>query len=191
MSKKGPRKIRYEVDPSRNRKPVDSSALPTRTTTISVSDKNAYEGRHSHYRAAALQCLYEREASHHTPSQVMVQRFQSLQQAGIVVSAEGQKYVRRLVTGVIENQACLDAWIEQVAQRFPVETLGLVDRNILRLALCEVEHEEFDTPVKVVIAEAIRLAECYGSAISPRFVHGVLGAALKARAAAEALARVS
>lgn len=188
---KGPRRIRYEIDESRNRKPVDSSALPIRATMISVSAKNAYEGRHSHYRAAALQCLYERETSSHLPSQVMVQRFHSLQQAGIPVSAEGRKYVRRLVAGVVENQAALDACIAQVARRFPVETLSFIDRNILRLALCEVEHEKFDTPVKVVIAEAIRLAECYGSAISPRFVHGVLGAALKARVAAEAPAKVS
>ncbi len=190
MRQRGPRKVRYEVDQSRNRKSVDSSALPTQTVTISVSNQNAYEGRHSHYRAAALQCLYEREAAHHTPSQVMVQRFHSLTMAGISVSPEGQKYVRRLVAGVIEDQVQLDARIEQVARRFPVETLSFIDRNILRLALCELTHEDFDTPVKVVISEAIRLAECYGSDISPRFVHGVLGAALKAQAATGSMERI-
>ncbi len=191
MSKTGPRKVRYEVDPSRNRKPIDSSALPIPTTPAAVSPRNGYRGRHSYYRAVALQCLYEQEAVHHILSQVMVQRFHSLEQDGIPVSAAGQRYVRRLVAGVTEDRARLDAWIEQVAQRFPVTTLSLIDRNILRLALCELEHAEFDTPVKVVIAEAIRLAECYGSDISPRFVHGVLGAALKARADAAASAKVS
>lgn len=190
MRKTGPRKILYEVDKSRNRKPIDSSALPTSTTTIPVSDRKVYEGRHSHYRAAALQCLYEQEAAHHTPSQVMVQRFHSLTEAGISITVEGQKYVRRLVAGVIEGQDRLDARIEQVAKRFPVGTLSFIDRNILRLALCEVEHKEFDTPVKVVIAEAIKLAECYGSDISPRFVHGVLGAALKAEAASDLMEQV-
>lgn len=190
MRKTRPRKVLYEIDKSRNRKPIDSSALPTQTKTISVSNRSAYGGRHSHYRAAALQCLYEREAAQHTPSQVMLQRFNSLAEAGISISVEGQKYVRRLVAGVIENQNHLDERIEKVAQRFPVGTLSFIDRNILRLALCEVEHNEFDTPVKVVIAEAIRLAECYGSDISPRFVHGVLGAALKAEAKSESLEQV-
>ncbi len=187
MRQKGPRKVRYVVDKSRNQKPLDSSALPTQTATISISDQSAYQGRHSHYRAAALQCLYEREASHHTPSQVMVQRFHSLALAGISVSAESQKYVRRLVAGVIENQVQLDSLIEQVARKFPVETLSFIDRNILRLALCELNREDFNTPVKVVISEAIRLAECYGSDISPRFVHGVLGSALKAQAATKSM----
>ncbi len=183
MSQMGPRKVRYEIDPSRNRKLVDSSALPTHTTVISVNGKNAYEGRRSHYRAVALQCLYEQETSEHTPSQVMLQRFQSLQEAGIAVSVEGQRYVRQLVAGVMEDRLHLDACIEQVARRFPVDTLPCIDRNILRLALCEVKRQEFDTPIKVVISEAIRLAECYGSDVSPRFVHGVLGAALKVHAA--------
>ena len=47
-----------------------------------------------------------------------------------------------------------------------------MDRNVLRLALAELERGE--TPVKVVIDEAIRLARWFGAARSPAFVNGIL-----------------
>ena len=72
----------------------------------------------------------------------------------------------------------LDGRIGQVAQRYPVDTLLVIDRNILRMALYEIEAKDFPSPVRVVIAEAIQLAEAYGSEVSPNFVHGVLGALL-------------
>lgn len=188
MSSPGPRRVRYEIDQSRNRKPIDSSALPVGLKTFEVGGRGRYEGRRSHLRAVALQCLYEEEVGRHPLSSVMLQRLRSLADAGIRVTGEGRAYMRQLVAGVVENRERLDTRIEELARRFPVHTLSFIDRNILRLALCELEREEFGTPVKVVITEAVQLAECYGSEVSPRFVHGVLGAALQQESAAADLA---
>jgi N utilization substance protein B len=48
-----------------------------------------------------------------------------------------------------------------------------VDRNILRLATCELRHFA-DVPVKVAINEAVELAKRFGTAESPAFVNGIL-----------------
>ena len=53
-----------------------------------------------------------------------------------------------------------------------IERLAVVDRNVLRLALAELE--EGAVPTKVVIDEAIRLARWFGSSRSPAFVNGIL-----------------
>ena len=55
--------------------------------------------------------------------------------------------------------------------------MSIVDRNILRIALCELRVTQ-DAPVKVVINEAVELAKAFGSDSSPRFVNGVLGSAI-------------
>jgi N utilization substance protein B len=57
--------------------------------------------------------------------------------------------------------------------------MSTVDRNVLRLAVYELQHSE--TPVEVVIDEAVELARCFGTERSPAFVNGVLDGILRAR----------
>ena len=55
-----------------------------------------------------------------------------------------------------------------------LERLGVIERSVLRVAAAELRRGE--TPPRVVIQEAVRLAERYGSEQSARFVNGVLDA---------------
>jgi N utilization substance protein B len=77
-----------------------------------------------------------------------------------------------LAEAVVRDRGRLDAALEQAAENWRLERLAVVDRNVLRLALAELERGE--TPVKVVIDEAIRLARWFGAARSPAFVNGIL-----------------
>jgi N utilization substance protein B len=52
--------------------------------------------------------------------------------------------------------------------------MAAVDRNILRMAVYELR--DTDTPVAVVIDEAVDLARRFGADSSPAFVNGVLDA---------------
>ena len=49
------------------------------------------------------------------------------------------------------------------------------DRNIMRIAVCEMLYLK-DVPVATAIDEAVEIAKLYGTADSPRFVNGILGA---------------
>ena len=76
--------------------------------------------------------------------------------------------------------ATVDALIAETAERWRLERMALVDRLVLRLAICELLRDAA-TPPAVVINEAIELAQEYGAAESPRFVNGILGTWVKRR----------
>ena len=80
----------------------------------------------------------------------------------------------RLVGVVVDRGAELDAALADVTANWRMERLGAIERSVLRLAAAEFARGE--TPVKVVLQEAVLLAERYGSERSARFVNGVLDA---------------
>ena len=120
-------------------------------------------------RTLVLQALYETDTVHHDPQQVIDNRL-----VEDPAEVEGESFARRLFFAVLENKAQLDATIQQHAPEWPLEQVAVIDRNLLRMALCEMTITR-DAPVKVVINEAIELAKDFGSASSPRFINGVLG----------------
>jgi transcription antitermination protein NusB len=67
--------------------------------------------------------------------------------------------------------------IEATAANWPIERIGLIDRLVMELALCELRGED-PPPVAVVIDEAVELAKTYSTPSSGSFVNGVLSAAL-------------
>lgn len=68
----------------------------------------------------------------------------------------------------------LDRLISDHAPEWPLDQVAIIDRNILRIALWEFAVFQ-ETPIKVVINEAVELSKVYGSDSTPRFVNGVLG----------------
>ena len=77
-----------------------------------------------------------------------------------------------LVNDVVARQVELDDLIERAADRWRIERLGVIDRNVLRLAAGEISNGT--TPPRVAIDEAVRLARWFGGPKSPPFVNGVL-----------------
>ena len=120
-------------------------------------------------RELALQVLYEVDAVKHTAAE-------SLQHilVRIEVTEETVQFAQELVDGVLQNKEQLDQSIKDFAPAWPLDQISLVDRNILRLAIFEILHEN-KTPVKVAINEAVELAKTFGSNNSSRFINGVLG----------------
>lgn len=87
---------------------------------------------------------------------------------------EERKLANQLVGVIIRDGNAIDRDLTDVTTNWRLERLAAVDRAVLRLAAAELTRGE--TPPKVVIQEAVRLAERYGSAQSARFVNGVLDA---------------
>ena len=82
-----------------------------------------------------------------------------------------------LAEAVVRGGSRLDTILQAAAENWRLERLAVVDRNILRLALAELELGT--APVRVVIDEAIRLARWFGAARSPAFVNGILDRAAR------------
>lgn len=89
-------------------------------------------------------------------------------------------FVVDLVADVQSRRITLDDIITRAAPDWPLDKINTIDRNILRLGLCELLFgERSEVPPKVAIDEAIELAKSFGGDTSGKFVNGVLGAIYK------------
>jgi len=120
---------------------------------------------------AAIQALFELDFQTRPPDEVVAERL-----AESKLSTENETFVYGLVRGVLHHREDIDVRIAAAAPQWPLDQIAHVDKNVLRLAIYELMSEDSSAPAKVVISEAIELARLLGSAASPKFVNGVLGA---------------
>ena len=83
-----------------------------------------------------------------------------------------------LVEAVLEHRGEIDVLLEQAADNWKLSRMGVVDRNIARLGVCEIKFRE-DIPPVVSINEAVELAKQFGDSDSAQFVNAVLDRILK------------
>ncbi|HLD21182.1 MAG TPA: transcription antitermination factor NusB [Patescibacteria group bacterium] len=91
---------------------------------------------------------------------------------------EDEGFIEELIQGVVDNRPAIDAVITKFAPNWPMDSITVIDRNVLRLGVFELKFHE-RIPAKVAINEAIELAKGFGGQASGRFVNGVLGAIYK------------
>ncbi len=130
-------------------------------------------GRRRLARAVAVQALYESDITGH-PAVPIAGRLADDAQVG----PADREFAVGLVTAVEENRVPLDEKLGELAPTHPVAQLSPIDRNIIRIALAELEYKAADTPEKVVVNEAVELATLFGAESSQKFVNGVLGTVL-------------
>jgi transcription antitermination protein NusB len=131
-------------------------------------------------RVLALQVLYEVDLTGHKwPASLRAHA------ASIRAPQRIESMAEDYVQGVLGTLAELDGLIAKFAPMWPVSQLTVVDRNLLRLGLFEIRPDSA-TPPKVAINETVELAKQFGGDHSPRFINGVLGAALEASRSGEA-----
>lgn len=92
----------------------------------------------------------------------------------LAVSPEERKFAGGIVRTVAASPDDLDSELMEVTDNWRLERIGAIERSVLRLGAAEIKCGE--TPPRVVIQEAVRLAERFGTAASARFVNGVLDA---------------
>ena len=120
-------------------------------------------------RHIALQVLYEVDSADHPVGDVLNEHM-----AGHQLPPKTADYLRKLVLTILKHYRQIDAVVQDAAPEWPLSQLALVDRNVLRIAICEFAILT-RTPMKVAIDEAVRLAKIFGAEGSSRFVNGVLG----------------
>jgi len=90
------------------------------------------------------------------------------------VSPDERRIAGLLVRTLAHDVKAIDAQLADVTTNWRLERLGVIDRCVLRLGAAELQRAE--TPPRVVIQEAVHLAERYGTLKSAKFVNGVLDA---------------
>ena len=92
---------------------------------------------------------------------------------------EVDEYAREVAEAVVAHADELDRRITEVSTGWPADRLGLVERNVLRLGLHELDAG--DVPPEVVIDEAVTLAKRFASEDAARLVNGILGRIVRER----------
>ncbi len=84
-------------------------------------------------------------------------------------------YAIDIVRGVAEHRRDIDAKLNECSTGWKTSRMGVVDRNILRIAAWEIMYND-DVPDKVAMDEALGLAKTLCDDESPAFIHGLLSA---------------
>lgn len=112
-------------------------------------------------RRRALEILYEADVLEEDPLAVLSRE-------------DAPPFARELIEGVAAHRTEIDDTIRRLADRWELERMPVVDRNVLRLGIFEVLHRP-DVPVGAAINDAVDLAKMLSTPDSGRFVNGLLG----------------
>ncbi len=126
--------------------------------------------RRTRAREIVLKCLYTFETLEKDAREVF-------EEASAATSRDVAtlEFASSLYRAIIEKVKKLDEDIAEIAENWDIKRLAVVDRNILRIAICELFYFP-DIPAKVSINEAIELAKKYSTMDSASFVNGILDA---------------
>jgi transcription antitermination protein NusB len=126
--------------------------------------------RRSDQRRAAVFALYQHELTGR-PLEAVFER-------------DAGSFTRALAHATADHQEELDRQIAQHAEGWTVDRIAPLERAIMRVALLEMIHPDLvegDAPIppEGAIVEAVETAKRFCAAQAPKFVNGILGAALR------------
>jgi transcription antitermination protein NusB len=92
---------------------------------------------------------------------------------------EVDEFARTTAEAIVTQAPELDERITAASEGWTADRLGAIERNILRIALYELDGDE--VPDEVAIDEAVTLAKRYASDDAARLVNGILGRIVRER----------
>ncbi|MDR0305142.1 MAG: transcription antitermination factor NusB [Chitinispirillales bacterium] len=84
-----------------------------------------------------------------------------------------KNYALEIVKFAAQNLRATDVILSKYAHSWSFERMSAMDRNLLRIAVAELD-EKFAVPPPVVINEAIEIAKIFGTDDSAKFVNAIL-----------------
>ena len=124
-------------------------------------------------RVRALQLLYAWDLTGRPSLRMVIARVAGMYDRAPLDPDRGAELAAMGIAGVAD----FDELVAAAAEHWRLERVGIIERNILRLALAEIA--EGATPSRVVIDEAVKLAHWFAGAKAPGFVNGVLDTAAR------------
>ncbi len=126
--------------------------------------------KRSKAREIALTILYQIELRGEPPEEIIALNRASIEDAGGLPD-----FSLELVDLVLQHRPELDEVIERYAERWALERMPIIDRNVLRIGLAEMLYRG-DIPPGVTINESVELAKEFSNPDeSGKFVNGILG----------------
>jgi len=86
-------------------------------------------------------------------------------------------FIKEFAAGIDKHYGTINQEISEKMNEWSLETVGSVERSLLRFGVYELMYEE--TGFEIVLNEIIELAKVYGDTTSHEFVNGVLAKFVK------------
>jgi transcription antitermination protein NusB len=125
-------------------------------------------------RRRALQVLFEWDIRGGSIDGAIAHYYDTLYSEENEAKPKPDRFMEQLVRGTVAHAAEIDKKIEAKSENWRLERMAVVDRNILRLAIYEMELNELPAPV--IIDEALELARHFSNDESLPFINGLLDA---------------
>lgn len=125
-------------------------------------------------RETVVKALYARQVGKHDDEHII----QTIIKEAHKEDKDSLEFAERLYLRSVKMADDADEQIQKHVANWELNRLAILDRAILRMAVCEMITFE-DIPPKVTINEAIELAKKYSTNKSGQFVNGILDAALE------------
>ena len=87
---------------------------------------------------------------------------------------------RYLIQGTLENREKIDALISEYSINRPLEKINIVDRNVLRISIFQLDSLK-DTHPTIIIDQAVKLSQSLSNDVSYKFINGILDKIVKDR----------
>ena len=123
-------------------------------------------------RELVLRALYSQEMSDNPLSVIIEDMILNRKEEESIT-----EFAVHLLKVCIEHETDLDKLIVDKAQNWDFERIAILDKLVMRVAICEFLHFE-DIPPKVSIDEAIEIAKKYSTEGSGQFINGILDSVL-------------
>jgi len=119
-------------------------------------------------RELALQALYLMDIAH-LPKDKALKTITGAEKG----SPKTRKFAELLTLGTADHMDEINGLIVKYAANWEMNRMAALDRNLLRLGAFEILYE-LDTPVSVIIDEAVEIAKTFSTPDSGGFVNGIL-----------------
>ena len=130
-------------------------------------------GKRRTARELALKFLYQTEFNSNSPDSELNSFCDRAN-----VSEEVQNFTQALIKNILFHKKEVDDLLEKISANWAPDRMAVIDKNILRLGICELLFDP-TTPPKVVINEAVEIAKKFGTEESPDFINGILDKVFK------------
>ena len=130
-------------------------------------------GKRRTARELALKFLYQTEFNSNSPDAELSSFCDRAN-----VSEEVQNFTQALIKNILFHKKEVDELLEKISANWAPDRMAVIDKNILRLGICELLFDP-TTPPKVVINEAVEIAKKFGTEESPDFINGILDKVFK------------
>ena len=133
-------------------------------------------------REAALQILYQWDIGRGDVERAADTFFEYQWPDAGAPSEALRGFASALARDTVARLDTIDPLIAETAERWRPERMAVVDRLILRMAVCELIRDS-ETPPPVVINEALELARTFSTEDAVKFINGMLDGIRKKLAA--------